>query len=112
MILGQEELLEKEMATHSKGPGGLQTMGSQELDDLSDQTVDQRTPQATCHLTRHAWIGNIQGRPGSPSSAGTRAPVSGFPGVKKYGHSSGLGLFFFQASTIQMKRELNAHVAM
>ena len=40
--LGQEDLLEKEMATHSKilaweipwteEPGGLQSMGSQELD--------------------------------------------------------------------------------
>ena len=42
LILGQEDLLEKEMATHSsilawripwtEEPGGLQSMGSQELD--------------------------------------------------------------------------------
>ena len=54
MILGQEDPLEKGMETHSsilswriswtEDPGGLQSMGSQELDMTDCQTLSLSTP--------------------------------------------------------------------
>ena len=62
LILGQEEPLEKEMATHSsilawkvpwtEEPGRLQSMGSQKSRTrFSDQTTDQHSPQTSCFGT-------------------------------------------------------------
>ena len=70
--LGQEDLLEKEMATHSsilvwkilwiEEPGGLQSMGSQELDQLSNSPPPHISAKLATILTMslHALVCLLQ----------------------------------------------------